>query len=172
MVEKTYGLTAEQYAALLELQDHRCAICRQRAVTIRLAVDHDHQTGKVRGLICSRCNHELLGAAHDSLILLENAVAYLRVPPASGTWEPPKGEVRRAVAKSVLDTVGTIPRYLSAEDGYRLSGSCGDEVIYVLRSALTPPWERGTAAPPSVDEEEAAAERETPPSNPRRYQAT
>jgi Recombination endonuclease VII len=140
MIEKTYNLTAEQYAALLELQDHRCAICRARPQSARLAVDHDHRTGKVRGLTCVKCNHELLGAAHDSLDLLQNAVGYLKAPPASGSWQPPAKEARRAVPKAVLETVGTIPRYLSAEDGYRLSGSRGDEVIYILRSALDTPF--------------------------------
>jgi len=66
------------YDDLLSRQGGRCAICRCAPRTRRLAVDHDHATGQVRGLLCSKCNHELLGAAHDSLELLERAVAYLK----------------------------------------------------------------------------------------------
>ena len=57
----------------------------------RLAVDHDHTTNAVRGLLCSKCNHELLGAAHDSLELLERAVAYLKGEhaPEQIDYEPP-----------------------------------------------------------------------------------
>ena len=47
MVERTYGLTAEQYDALLARQGGRCAICRARPKSKRLAVDHDHATGEV-----------------------------------------------------------------------------------------------------------------------------
>lgn len=140
MIERTYDLTAEQYAALLELQDGRCAICRGAPKSQRLSVDHDHRTGRVRGLLCSRCNHDLLGAAHDSLELLTRAAGYLETPPSSGSWDAPKSEAKRQVARDVLDVVGTIPYHLSPEDGYRLSGSRGQEVIYVLRSAFDAPF--------------------------------
>lgn len=80
--KKTFGLTAEEYEDLLARQGGVCAICRQRPVSKRLAVDHDHQTGAVRGLLCSRCNHDLLGALHDSLEVALRVVAYLGHPPA------------------------------------------------------------------------------------------
>lgn len=53
---KRYGITPRQYARMLEMQGGRCAICRKRPKTRRLAVDHDHQTKRVRGLLCMRCN--------------------------------------------------------------------------------------------------------------------
>jgi hypothetical protein len=81
-VEKTYELTGEEYRALLERQGGVCAICKGRPQSKRLAVDHDHKTGEVRGLLCSRCNHDGLGAFHDSVLLLWRAVAYLLMPPA------------------------------------------------------------------------------------------
>jgi hypothetical protein len=140
MIEKTYQLSADQYAALLELQDGRCAICRAQPKTVRLAVDHDHRTGKVRGLTCSRCNHELLGAAHDSLDLLTRAVHYLQTPPSSGGWKPPSGPPARAVSGEVQHVLNGIPSELTAEDGYRLSGSRGQEVIYILKSAIESPF--------------------------------
>lgn len=76
-LEKVYGITPGRYAAKLAEQRGVCAICWQPPVTKRLAVDHDHKTGQRRGLLCSRCNHDLLGAAHDSLTILRRAVAYL-----------------------------------------------------------------------------------------------
>lgn len=54
------GVNASQYVAMMERQKDRCAICRSHCATgRRLAVDHDHQTGRVRGLLCFRCNTTL-----------------------------------------------------------------------------------------------------------------
>lgn len=100
-IRADFGIDAATYAALLAVQGGRCAICRAKAKTVRLAVDHVHSHracgGKgcpecVRGLTCARCNHELLGAAHDSVHILRNAVAYLEHPPASGEWQLPAFE--------------------------------------------------------------------------------
>jgi hypothetical protein len=96
-----FGIDPATYHHLFELQAGRCAICRGRPKTARLAVDHDHACCKTppfcgkctRGLLCSRCNHELLGAAHDSLQVLENAVKYLKTPPFGGAWSLPEAEV-------------------------------------------------------------------------------
>ena len=77
-----YGLTMDDYRRLLDVQGHRCAICKRHPRTYPLQVDHSHLTSAVRGLLCSRCNHLLLGSAHDQTELLENALAYLRHPPA------------------------------------------------------------------------------------------
>lgn len=79
---------ADEYDQLFQLQGGLCAICRKRQVSKRLAKDHDHKTQAVRGLLCERCNHDLLGAAYDSLRILEAAVYYLRNPPTSGRWNP------------------------------------------------------------------------------------
>jgi len=54
------GVSEPQYSALLERQGSRCAICGKHCATgRRLAVDHDHHTGRVRGLLCFRCNTSL-----------------------------------------------------------------------------------------------------------------
>lgn len=90
MVAKVYGLTAAQYDALLALQGGRCAICRARPRSKRLAVDHDHASGAVRGLLCSRCNHELMGSAWDSEAIAQALLGYIRTPPAAGSWLPPE----------------------------------------------------------------------------------
>ncbi len=77
VVEKTYGITGEQYAAMLAEQGGKCAICKRTPRAKRLAVDHNHKTGAVRGLLCSRCNRGILGHADDSLERLRSAVAYM-----------------------------------------------------------------------------------------------
>jgi len=84
-VESTYGISPETYAAVLKAQGGRCAICRNVPRSIRLAVDHDHKTGEVRGLLCKRCNHDLLGGGHDDVIMLFRAIEYLLFPPAQHT---------------------------------------------------------------------------------------
>lgn len=97
-VQKVYGIDSTEYDRLLELQSGRCAICRRRPGKKRLAVDHSHTTGANRGLLCGRCNHELLGAGFDSREILMAAVAYLDTPPTSGLWRAPE---EQAVAEAV-----------------------------------------------------------------------
>jgi hypothetical protein len=82
-VEKVYGIDAAEYARLLELQGGKCAICRARPRSKRLAVDHSHVTGEVRGLLCSRCNAELLTFAKHDPEVLWNGYIYLTTPPMS-----------------------------------------------------------------------------------------
>lgn len=53
---RTYGITVEEYENLLKEQNGVCAICANPPGKRRLAVDHDHETGLVRGLLCSPCN--------------------------------------------------------------------------------------------------------------------
>jgi Recombination endonuclease VII len=53
------GITDADYEALLAAQGGGCAICGNPPKTRRLHVDHDHKTGKVRGLLCHRCNRAL-----------------------------------------------------------------------------------------------------------------
>lgn len=77
-----YGLTPEQYKALYEAQNGSCYIC-QRATgkTKRLAVDHDHATGYVRGLLCGPCN-SILAQIRDDRYAAARIVLYLMYPPA------------------------------------------------------------------------------------------
>jgi Recombination endonuclease VII len=81
---RKYGLTVEQHEAMMLAQGNVCAICGEAAnpdgvrAASRLHVDHNHVTGKVRGLLCNHCNRGL-GFFRDSRELIEAAVAYLRV---------------------------------------------------------------------------------------------
>jgi len=79
---RTYGLTLEQYDTLVEVQGGRCAICREAPTgrnrnERRLHVDHDHVTGRVRGLLCLMCNRGI-GMLRDRADLAQSAADYLR----------------------------------------------------------------------------------------------
>ncbi|MGW4446464.1 endonuclease VII domain-containing protein [Streptomyces sp. NPDC004682] len=81
-IEKTYGLSPADYQKLFEFQDGRCAICRETRKT-NLAVDHCHKTEAVRGLLCARCNGQLLArGARDRPDVLRRAADYLEDYPA------------------------------------------------------------------------------------------
>ena len=73
------GLTVEQFRAMVKAQKGKCAVCEGRKALRgnRLAIDHDHKTGRVRALLCGRCNL-ILGLAEDRKKLLSSLVRYLR----------------------------------------------------------------------------------------------
>lgn len=81
--KKFYGITLEDYYKLFKKQKGLCKICKQpetRKVNnkiTKLHIDHNHKTGKVRGLLCSNCNIGL-GNLKDSIILLKRAIKYLK----------------------------------------------------------------------------------------------
>jgi hypothetical protein len=81
---KKRGLSCQEFSSMVEAQGGRCLICNKKpdvnAASINyrvLHIDHDHQTGKVRGLLCSNCNKGL-GFFHDDPTLLVAASTYLR----------------------------------------------------------------------------------------------
>lgn len=78
-VAPTLGVSEESYETLLEASDHRCWICSEPESVEgrRLALDHDHRTGAVRGLLCTSCNRKL-GASVDPE-WHSRAADYLRV---------------------------------------------------------------------------------------------
>ena len=72
-VKKKYGLTRDEYNRILESQGGHCAICPS---TERLVVEHNHETGEVRGIVCNKCN-TALGMADDSPTRLLDCAKYL-----------------------------------------------------------------------------------------------
>jgi len=74
-----YNITIEDWEDMLQEQNHQCAICgvHQSQVKRVFHTDHDHETGKVRGLLCADCNHGL-GKFKDNVDNLLNAINYLR----------------------------------------------------------------------------------------------
>ena len=75
---KKYGITADDYHAMLSQQGNTCAICRcdSPGTNHDWHIDHDHRTGKVRGLLCHHCN-TALGHVRDDLSTLNAMTDYL-----------------------------------------------------------------------------------------------
>ena len=72
-----YGITLEEYNALLAKQNGVCALCGNiNRHGVALHVDHDHTTGEIRGLLCFCCN-SALGNAHDNPVILRKMADYL-----------------------------------------------------------------------------------------------
>ena len=75
-IKRLYGLTDIQYQELLKSQNGGCGICGKIKKKYNLSVDHDHKTGKIRGLLCSPCNRAL-GILGDSSEALQKVLRYL-----------------------------------------------------------------------------------------------
>jgi len=81
--QRKFGITHQEYAKLYQSQGGVCAICSQPETATRLgkvkslAVDHDHKTGRVRGLLCSDCNTGI-GKLKDDPKVLQSAIQYLK----------------------------------------------------------------------------------------------
>lgn len=78
-IKRVYGLDAEQYQELLEKQCHSCGVCGRHETEFsrKLAVDHDHVTGEIFGLLCRECNHTLIGKQRSPDLFLK-AAEYLK----------------------------------------------------------------------------------------------
>lgn len=70
-LRRTYGITIEQYEELLAKQFFCCAVCarHQDEFDRNFAVDHNHKTREIRGLLCNNCNHRLIGRHTDGQLL-------------------------------------------------------------------------------------------------------
>jgi hypothetical protein len=79
-LERTYGISLKEYEVLYGQQKGLCAICHRPEPTnngrLFLAVDHDHETGHIRGLLCSKCN-VALGLFEDNVKSLAEATRYI-----------------------------------------------------------------------------------------------
>lgn len=85
-----YGLTVEDFEALLLAQRKACPLCR-RKFTARTppVIDHDHKYGAVRGLLCKWCN-TLLGLLRDDSTWMASGNKYLLHPPANHVFMSPR----------------------------------------------------------------------------------
>lgn len=74
---KHYGITLSEYNSMLKAQKRRCKICGKKKTQMRkLCVDHCHETGRIRGLLCSTCNTGIGSFYHDPELMLK-AIEYI-----------------------------------------------------------------------------------------------
>lgn len=76
-----YGLTIEDHIKMIDNQSNKCLICSIDFATLNskhVHVDHCHETGKIRGILCKNCNHGI-GNFKDNLLFLQNAITYLTI---------------------------------------------------------------------------------------------
>ena len=78
-LKRCYGITIEQYDQMFNVQEGKCKVCGKDQSELKqpLSVDHNHTTGKVRGLLCPNCN-TILGHAKDDTDILQKVINYLK----------------------------------------------------------------------------------------------
>lgn len=82
-IQRDYGITYETFLSMIKIQNSCCAICKikgKHEIALKqstLCIDHNHDTGQVRGLLCAACNHAL-GKSYDNPQILREAAKYLR----------------------------------------------------------------------------------------------
>ena len=77
-LKTNFGMTIQNYEELLDKQNGTCDICNGiNENGNRLSVDHDHNTGKIRSLLCSNCNL-MIGNAREDVVVLNNAIEYIK----------------------------------------------------------------------------------------------
>lgn len=84
-VVRTYGLAPGQYDQMLEAQGGVCAICQKVPRTKFLSVDHDHDTGTVRALLCQPCNRAIGRFEFNEAVAHNAAIYLLRISERNGT---------------------------------------------------------------------------------------
>jgi len=120
----TYRLTPEQVGRVLIHQRHRCPLCGRK---VKLKVDHDHDTGRFRGLACNRCNP-----------LIERVEAYLASPPALAAGVDHvvpvdrRAALTRAVDRARALRAGAVARRRRGVPGERTTYTSGDVVEVTL----------------------------------------
>jgi len=77
-LKSLYNITEEDFKRIYTLQKGRCKICNKHEKTLkrRLCIDHNHNTKKVRGLLCHSCNF-ILGVSKENVLILKRAIKYL-----------------------------------------------------------------------------------------------
>ena len=76
LLKKEYGITLQEYVRLFELQNGVCKMCKNPEIKKCLAVDHNHKTGKVRGLLCQQCNC-MIGFIENKNLFIKDIQKYL-----------------------------------------------------------------------------------------------
>jgi hypothetical protein len=98
LLRKLYGLTLKEFLVISAAQNDVCAICDNKCTNYsRLSVDHDHDTGKIRGLLCNRCNRAM-GLFQDNPDILRKAATYLEANGTTGMIEAEHLQILTMVA--------------------------------------------------------------------------
>lgn len=71
-----FGISSEQYTEMFKKQNGACAICGKFSIELNLQIDHDHETGRIRELLCGKCNRAL-GLLHDDINIFSSAIKYI-----------------------------------------------------------------------------------------------
>lgn len=82
-LKRKFGITLDDYNLRVKIQEGKCLICNQERLSSKgkkLAIDHNHKTGKIRGLLCTRCN-TLVGYIEFNIDLLPKVLHYLNSNP-------------------------------------------------------------------------------------------
>lgn len=112
-----YGITIEQFEAILAAQGNVCAVCKEPDKVF--CVDHNHKTLKIRGIICLNCNLRVVGGARDQDWKLVNAAEYVTNHPSDLAFpeglyllkNPPKTRRKRARKPIKRKSPGTLRGY-------------------------------------------------------------
>lgn len=128
-----YGMTLSGYEHLLASQHYRCAICRGRNKSGRLlSVDHDHDSKKVRGLLCYKCN-SALGFLGENTTVLARAITYLE----ENKWLIPITMRQETVSIVACTTALVVTRSIVAsagKSGLNINGLIA--ILGILRPTL------------------------------------
>jgi len=76
-LRRLYGIGIEDKKAMIKDQAGKCPICQRKLSKLRTAIDHNHETGEVRGVLCHNCNR-MLGEAKENIETLKRAINYLK----------------------------------------------------------------------------------------------
>jgi nitrate/TMAO reductase-like tetraheme cytochrome c subunit len=78
LIKQKYGMTSAEWQQLFDTQKGKCGICHEELLAGKKShTDHDHNTGKVRGILCQPCNHAL-GLFKDNIVTLQSAINYIK----------------------------------------------------------------------------------------------
>ena len=102
-LRRVYGITLSQYEDLLKKQKDSCAICvKHRSLEKKsLAIDHDHKTGEIFGILCQFCNYRLVGRIRNPHLFAE-AAKYLQK--GTGWFVPKKVKKKKRKKKRVRNS--------------------------------------------------------------------
>lgn len=120
---RKYGLTLEEYQAILASQRGRCYVCLRKPDDKRLVVDHNHDTGEVRGLLCHKCN-AALGMLNDMAWRVRRLYHYLEVSDEQAIAQENETNLALYELLSVCDDVFTTEGAFEAEHINKSLGRC------------------------------------------------